>query len=568
MISEETSFAMPWQKLTRTYRHIDRFRQVMVILFRHGFGFLFGRLQSFVPRRFRLNMAVTDEKIDWLADNLPEQLRLTLTDLGPTYIKLGQIMSGRSDLLPESFIRELVKLQDKLPSFGFDQVQKIFRDDFHMEISEFFAEFSEKPVAAASIAQGHIARLKTGEQVFVKVRRPGIERKIRADLEIAGILADYLEKSRPELRFLHLPRLVSEFAQSILNELDLTNEVANLNAFRRQFRNRQGIRVMKTWPQLCSRNIITMEYVRGIKGTDVNALRKAGIDLKGVSNLGAELLLEQFFVHGFFHADPHPGNVFIMPDGAICYVDFGQMGRLSHHEREIFAELLTAVVQRDEHLAAKLLLKLCVFEDEPDLNALEMAIADFISRYGEENLSELNVGSAIRDIYVICRKQGITLRPHVYLMLKALGESDEMGRMLNPDFNIMEHLKPFVTRAILQRFDIWAIARKLHGLFRDYSEVAEVLPTDYRHLVDDFRGGKLRFNIHYDEAEQLRRDFSHGINRVCLAIIQFALLVSAAIVFHARISPTIYGCSVLGILGVLASGILFTIMIMDAWKTK
>ena len=434
---------MLWQKLTRTYRHIDRFRQVLVILFRHGFGYVFGRLRKFVPMRLRRGLQMSEkEQTD---DSLAEQLRLTLTDLGPTFIKLGQILSGRSDLLPEAILVELAKLQDRLPSFSFEQVKKIIRHDFHGEISDFFSEFSEKPVAAASIAQGHLARLKSGERVFVKVRRPGIEREIRADLEIAAILADYLEKSNPEMGFLHLPRLVSEFERSILSELDLSNEAANMDCFRNQFKGRAGLKVARLWRSLCSKNVITMEYIDGIKATNIAELDAAGIDRKAVAARGAELLLEQFFVHGFVHADPHPGNVFIMSDGTLCYVDFGQMGRLSHREREIFAELIAAVVHRDEHMTAKLLLKLCTYDGEPDLNALEMTVAAFISRYADESLADLNVGDAIRDIYSICQDERISLRPHIYLMMKALSETDAMGRALAPSFSVMEYLKPFVT---------------------------------------------------------------------------------------------------------------------------
>ncbi len=557
---------MLWQKLTRTYRHIDRFRQVLVILFRHGFGYVFGRLKKYVPMRLRRGLLGTDK--EQTADTLAEQLRLTLTDLGPTFIKLGQILSGRSDLLPEPIVAELSKLQDRLPSFSFEQVRKIIRHDFHGEISDFFSEFSEMPVAAASIAQGHLARLKSGERVFVKVRRPGIEKEIRADLEIAAILADYLEKSNPELGFLHLPRLVSEFARSILSELDLSNEASNMDCFRNQFKGRAGLKVARLWRDLCSRNVITMEYIDGIKATDIAALDAAGIDRKAVAARGAELLLEQFFVHGFFHADPHPGNVFIMPDGTLCYVDFGQMGRLSHREREIFAELISAVVQRDEHMTAKLLLKLCTYDGEPDLNALEMTIAAFISRYGDESLADLNVGDAIRDIYTICQDERISLRPHIYLMMKALSETDAMGRALAPSFSVMEYLKPFVTRTMLRRFDLWAIGRKLYGLYRDYGEVVEALPNDYRRTVDDLRGGRLRLHLHLDETERLRHDLVHGINRMCLAAIQFGLLIASAILMHARIPPTFFGISLFGVLGLLVSYTLFVVMVIDAWRNN
>jgi len=547
-------------KLPRTFRHFDRLRRTMSIIFRHGFGYFFWRMRSLVPWRDRPGKG-SDKA-------LPERLRQVLIELGPTYVKLGQIFSGRSDILPATYIKELAKLQDRLPSFPFEQVRKIFRDEFGKEIEQLFSEFSPEPLAAASIAQGHLAKLLDGQEVFVKIRRPGIEKDVVADLEIAELLARHLERTRPDLAYLHLPRLVEEFANSMLDELDLTTEAANMDCFRRQFEGRHGLKVPKIYHDICSHRVLTMEYIHGHKGTDLEALRAANIDLKAVSSLGADLLLEQFFVHGFFHADPHPGNIFILDDGSICYIDFGQMGRISRDEREYFAELLAASVQNDEKTCAYLLLKLCTWDEEPNMDDLERGVSAFIDKYIHLSIEEIDVSKAVLDIYRLCRQKRLSLKPHIYLMLKALSVSDDMGRGLNPEFSVLAQLKPFVAKAVLRKLEPTNLWRKFSRYGREYLDTVTALPTDYRQFVHSLLGGNLHFAHRLDGLEQFRKAYSHGVNRLCFAILQLGLLIGSAIVIHARIAPLVCGISLLGILAFLVSCCLCAIMLVDAWRNR
>ncbi|NLF94433.1 MAG: AarF/ABC1/UbiB kinase family protein, partial [Oligosphaeraceae bacterium] len=354
---------IPFQNITRTYRHLARLRKILSVLFRNGFGFLFARLRDLVPERYHPG------NWDELANSelsIPARICQSMIELGPTFIKLGQLLSTRPDLIPLQYLSEFTKLQDRVTPFPFAQVEEIIRQELKGDISSFFSEFTPEPIGAASIAQGHHARLLDGSEVFVKIRRPEIEESIRADLEILAILADFLEKHNAEIRFLQPSRIVAEFSRSLEDELNLDLEYSNICRFARQFKGRAGLVVPKVYPRLCTPKVLTMEFIHGCKGTDLEQIDQAGIDRKKISALGAQLLLEQFFVHGFYHADPHPGNVFVLPGDRICYVDFGQIGRCSLEERECFARLLAAVVRRQEKTAARLLLKLSEFREEPN----------------------------------------------------------------------------------------------------------------------------------------------------------------------------------------------------------
>lgn len=556
---------MPFQKITRTYRHLARLRRILSVIFRNGFGFLFDKLKGLLPERIH---AGNWEELANSPVSMPERLRNIMVELGPTFVKLGQMLSGRPDLIPLDYIHEFTKLQDSVPPFPYETVREIIRKEFGGEIEEFFQEFDEEPIAAASIAQGHRARLRDGTEVFVKIRRPDIESSIRVDLEILALLADFMEKYDAELRFLRPGKIVQEFARRLEEELNLDLELANIQRFARQFKGRQGLVVPRVWPKLSSPQVLTIEYIRGCKGTDLEGLQRLGIDRKIVSHLGADLLLEQFFVHGFFHADPHPGNLFFLPGNRICYVDFGQVGRTSKEERKNFADLLTAVLRGQEKRAAKLLLRLAEYENEPDLEVLERDLTAFTDHYLYRELDDLTVGPILQEFYSLCNRHQLGLKPHIYLMLKAIGESDELGRTLNPDFNIVHHLRPFLIKNLLNSLNPVVKTAQVRELAEELLDFIKIFPKQQRHFWQQCLEGKLLVNYHLQGLERFQNFINHGLGRLCLALIQVGLLVFSGLVIHAGKPPLLWGIPVLGLLGILCSATLFSMMLWDIFRLR
>ncbi|MFA6930531.1 MAG: AarF/UbiB family protein [Lentisphaeria bacterium] len=559
------SSLLPFQKITRTYRHFARLRKILSVLFRNGFGFLFDKLRGLVPEA--AHAGNWDELVN-SPISLPERLRNVMVELGPTFVKLGQILSGRPDLIPLAYIREFTKLQDRVPPFPYQKVREIIKKEFGGEIEEFFAEFDEEAIAAASIAQGHRGRLKDGSEVFVKIRRPDIEGSIRADLEILTLLADFMEKHNEELRFLQPGKIVREFAHKLEEELNLDFELANIQRFSRQFEGRQGLVVPRTWPKLSSVRVLTIEFIRGCKGTDLEGLQRLGIDRQKVSRLGADLLLEQFFVHGFFHADPHPGNLFFLPGNRICYVDFGQIGRCSMEERDTFAGLLAAIFKGNEKKSAKLLLRLAEFVQEPDMEALERDLSAFTDHYFYREIDDLSTADILQEFYDLCNRHQLGLKPHIYLMLKAMGESDELGRTLDPEFRIVTQLRPFLVKSMLRSLNPSTKAAQFSEIIEEMFDFLKVLPKQQKTFWQQCLEGRLLVNYRLQGLERLQNFINHGLNRLCLALIQVGLLIASGLIIHAGRPPLLGGIPVIGLLGILCFITLFSLMLWDMLRLR
>ena len=489
------------------------------------------------------------------------RLRSTLIELGPTYVKLGQILSTRPDILPAELVNELALLRDHVPPFPFEQVRQIVREELNGEVEEFFSSFDEKPVGAASIAQGHHAVLRDGTEVFVKVQRPGIRKDIMVDLEIMQFLASQLEENEPELAFMRPTKIIEEFAESLERELDFHNEMTNMVSFAKQFDGNEGIVIPKPRRELSSRRLLVMDYVRGFRGDDLEGMRQAGIDLKAVAELGVKILLEQFFEHGFFHADPHPGNMFILPGPKICYVDFGVMGRLTEDERDYFAQILTDMVSGNNKAVAKSVLKITTSDAQPSLEVLEREVASLIDCHLKGNVKELNVVQAIQDFYGVCYKQKLCLKPHIYQMMKALGYADAMGRQMAPDFEIFKQVQPFVISQAFKRINPIHKGRQLMEVLLDWSEEIQKLPSHGQEFWEKLISGRIAFEHEIKNLQSLNNILNQSINRLCAGIVLSGMIVSSAIVLHASIPPLLFNVSVIGLLGFFLSAILGAILL-------
>ena len=355
--------------INRTYRHLNRYQRILRVLFKYGFNDLVDRLHidQYLETGLQMINRKPREQLD--RHSRPARLRMAMEELGPTFIKLGQLLSTRPDFIPSEYLDELAKLQDSVPPFPYEEVQQIFQEECGRDPADIYEYFDAKPVAAASIGQVHQARLaddqvRVGElkprDVVVKVQRPGIENLIAVDLEILAHLARLMEEHLEEVQGHRPTAIVHEFARSLSREIDFTIELTNIQRFARQFETNTDIHVPEVYPPLSTERILVLERVDGIKASEVDKLRGQGYDLPLVAERGANLVMEQIFVHGFFHADPHPGNIFILPDNIPCFIDFGQMGRLSLKDREDFADLVLNLVSGDESKVATGVLKVTI----------------------------------------------------------------------------------------------------------------------------------------------------------------------------------------------------------------
>ena len=530
--------------LPQAYRRLSRFRHILRVLFKYGFDTI--SLRERVPQAMkRLFMPWRKDETTEIAAkySMPERLRMAFVELGPTFVKLGQVLAQRQDMIPPDFVHEFSKLQDKVPPFGMDLVRQQIRTELGRELEDVFSEFDEHPVGAASMAQGHLAKLKDGTEVFVKIQRPGIAQSMRLDMEILVQLASALERHSEELGFLRPVKIVEEFKNSLEQELDFSREMANQMRFAHQFKNREGIHIPWVYEEYCTKQILTMEFIRGIKATNLDELRAAGADLVKLSELGANLLLEQFFDYGFFHADPHPGNMFFQLPSTICYIDFGNVGRITVDERKLFGDMMMYLVAGDFKSCARVLVALTEHDGEPDMGELERDLGAFADQHLHRRLNNLDINSALHDLYQLCYRQGMFLKPHIYMMFQ-----------------------PFAEKLLLEQMNPMTALKRLKTYKHEIGELMDDAPRDVRQLLKQLLHGKVHLEHTVQGMTNLSKVFDGVFNRLAAAIVLAAMLVGSSIVVHANPKPHWYGTSIMGLLGYVVSAVGGVLLLWDMMK--
>lgn len=540
---------------SRTYRHINRYRQILTVFLKYGFGDLIERLNIGQYLEFGRRLIFRGHRAKAEKLTRAERLRLACAELGPTFIKLAQILSTRPDLIPLEFVQELAKLQDQAPPFPFAQVKEIIEDEFKIHLENRFANFTSTPLAAASIGQVHRARLQSGEEVVVKVQRPGIRQLIEVDLEILFHLAILMEKHIEELARQKPTRIVEEFAGVLEKEIDYEVEAANLERFAQQFLGHPYIYVPRLYRDACSGKVLTMEYISGIKASEIHLLDQEGLDRKEIAARGADLILEQIFRHGFFHADPHPGNVFVLPGNRICYLDFGMMGSVDRQGREDFADLIYAYVRRDERKIVSALLKIVEWEEEPDRRALERDIANFIAKYLGRPLRELRVANILKDLLHLISRHHLRLPPDIYLMGKALATAEGVGVALDPDMDMASKAAPFIKQLKMDRFSPQRVWKDFFDTGEDLLQLLKEIPGDLRDILRQIKQGKSKIGLDLRGLSQFSTLIDRASNRLAFSLLVSSLIISSSLILSTNIGPFLFGLPILGILGFGIAGI-------------
>ncbi|HEU17887.1 MAG TPA: AarF/ABC1/UbiB kinase family protein [Deltaproteobacteria bacterium] len=542
--------------VSRTYRHINRYRQILTILFKYGFGDLVDRLN--VGQYLEIGMQMISRKRREQMDSLTreERIRMALEDLGPTFVKLGQILSTRPDLVPVSLIHELSKLQDEVPPFPASQAKSIIESELSMTVAEIFERFESVTYAAASIGQVHRARLRTGEEVIVKVQRPDITRMIEVDLEILLHLATLVERHVEDWEFYRPTRIVEEFARVIEKEIDYTVEASYAERFARQFIGNDMIYIPRIFREFSTQRILTMEYVPGIKVSDINRLDTEGYDRKIIADRGADLLLHQVFTFGFFHADPHPGNVFILPDNIICYLDFGMMGSVDRQSREDIADMVYALVERNESGVVDAFLRIVEWEEEPDRRALETDMSNFMELYLYKSLKDIRIEAVLQQLLDLITRYRLILPFDRFLMMKALSTMEGLGLMLNPDFDMTEKVAPFIRRLKMARLSPRRMFSEFLQTSGEVAQLLRIIPGELRDILKQIKQGKVRVGFEHRGLERFIFEMDRSSNRIAFALIVSSLIIGSSLIINTDIGPFLFGLPILGLLGFSMAGVL------------
>jgi len=540
----------------RTYRHIQRYRQILTVLFKYGFGDLVDvlKIEQYIEIGLQMISRKRREKIERLSR--AERVRMALEELGPTFIKMGQILSTRPDLLPVEFIRELGKLQDNVPPFGFDQAKKIIETELGAPLQDIFMNFDETPVASASLGQVHEALLAEDEEVVVKVQRPGIRKTIEVDMEIMLHLATLMERHLEGWNVHRPTKVVEEFARTLEKEMDYTAEASHMQTFSKHFKGEHTVYVPKVYRGVTTDRVLTMEKIVGIKVSRIDLLEKRGFDKEEIAARGADLIMKQIFVHGFFHADPHPGNIFILPDNVICYLDFGMMGRIGRQTREDFADLIMGIVHQDESSAVNALLKLTIWDDEPERGLLERDVAEFMDQHFNRPLKELELGKLLHQLLDIATKHRMRLEPDLFLMIKALGTVEALGKILDPDFDITSKAAPFIRHIQLDRLHPGRIAGDMIDSGADFVSLLKEIPGEIRKILKQTRQGRVKIEFEHRGLEPMLSTHDRISNRIAFAIVLASLVIGSSLIVLSGIPPKWHDIPVIGLAGFVIAGVM------------
>lgn len=539
----------------KTYRHMQRYRQILTVLFKYGFGDLVEtlKIEQYLEIGWQMISRKRREKIESLSRAV--RVRMALEELGPTFIKMGQILSTRPDLLPVEFIRELPKLQDNVPPFPFSDVKEIIEKELQKSPDQVFQSFDEHPLAAASIGQVHKARTFNGEEVVVKIQRPHIHRTIEVDLEIMLHLASLMEKHIQGWEIQHPTKIVEEFARTLEKELDYTLEAAYMERFARQFVDEPTIYIPRIYQEATNTRILTMEYISGIKASDIDKLEEADLDRCKIALRGFDLIMKQIFVHGFFHADPHPGNLFILPDNIICFVDFGMIGRINMKVREDFANLIMSIVHRNEAKATDALLRLTISEDT-DYQSIERDVSEFMDKHCYRPLKDVELGKLLHQLLEMVARHRLSIPPDLYLMIKALSTVEGLGRALDPDFDVIQQAAPFVRRIKIDRLHPRRIAGEIAESGTELVHLLTEIPGEIRELFKLARQGKVKIEFKHRGLEPMLASHDRISNRIAFAIVLASLVIGSALIVLSDLPPKWHEIPIIGILGFLGAGIM------------
>lgn len=508
----------------RRIRILNRLRQIISVLLKYGF--------DDVVEVLKTNLALNIGKI--LVRKAPplkreERIRKVFEELGPTFIKFGQILSLRPDIIPMKLTDELKKLQDLVPPFPSEIAIKTIEEELDNKITNLFSYFDPNPLAAASISQVHRAKTFSDGEVAVKVRRPNIEKTIKEDLDILFGIAKIIEQKVPELELYNPVQILQEFSSIIKKELNFYYEGRNIDIFRRNFKDDDSVYIPEVYWELTGEKVLTLELIDGVKCSDLEMLERKGLDRKKVAFNGAQLILKQVFEHGFFHADPHPGNIHVLEGNVIAPLDFGIVGRLNDDLKEELENLLIGALKKDINKIIKVFFRIGIIGEKVDIMTLKTDTLEFIDRYYGIQLNQLNIPSIVNEMFEITRKHRIQFPTDFTLLFKSLMTVESIGKLLDPEFNILEGAIPYAKKTVERRIDIKRNVKFLSELLEDSRHLIKNFPSDVFDIIKNVKKGQIKVKLEHKNLEKLILSLERTAKFISMALIIAALMISSSL---------------------------------------
>jgi ubiquinone biosynthesis protein len=525
-------------------RNLNRATEVVTILSKYGLADWIARLDMNLVKgiyRRTLGRSLTDMTTE-------RRIRLAMIELGTTFIKLGQVLSTRPDIVGLPLATELSNLQANVPADPPEVVHETIKAELGRPVDELFAYFDDKALASASIGQVHAARLKDGTSVVVKVQHPRITERIRNDLEILTGLAEQAEKYLEEIRPYQPKAIVREFERTLTRELDFMRELRNLERFNKNFAGDPTVRIPKPYPELSTNRVLTMDRLEGLS---IAEMAREGGDPGAAefARRGARVFMEMIFRHGFYHADPHPANILILSGGVIGLIDVGMVGQLTPTLKEDLEDLLLALGTSNPDQMVAVLTRLCQPSTIPDPGVFAADVTDFLGYYQGVPLDRIDISAALNEITEIIRQHHLLLPTGIALLIRVLVVLEGTSRLLHPDFKLSEVIEPFQKRMVAERFSPIRQGRKLRAAVRDWQMLISRLPSQMRDMIQKAQTGRIEVQLEHHHLQP-------SINRMVLGLITAAMILGSSILWAAKAPPTLFDISIVGVFGTFFSSIM------------
>lgn len=550
----------------RKRKHAHRYQEIINAFLRNGFSYLVYRLGLSDHASKKLQ----ETEINMNLRTIGEKLRNILQGLGPTFIKLGQIISTRRDLVPEEIAYELEQLQDQVTSFSYNKVREIIENELGDTIENLFQDFNEIPIATASIGQVHIAHLLNGEKVAIKVQRPDIQPIVETDLEILDGLAKLMEAKLLWAKNYQITKIIHEFSNSLRDELDYNIEARNGERIAKQFINDPTIHIPKVYWQFSTKKVLTMEFIEGIKISHIEELDVEGYDRKVIAERLTHSMLHQILIEGFFHGDPHPGNIYVLPGNVISYLDFGMIGRLNEEMKYHFTSLVVHLQKGNTKGMIKTFSIMGILPDETDLTSLQNGLDELKRKYYDVPLSELSVGNAVTDLFSIANHHQIQIPTDLTMLGKAILTLEGIVEKLAPDYRIIEAAEPFGEKLLLSRYNPKNILKNSWDQIVESVELLTELPKNLKEISSTIQKGKLRLDINVPELQLFLQRLDKISNRLSFSIVLLAfsilmvgLIIASALTGHTTVLWRIPAIEI----GSIVATLMFLFMIFSIFKS-
>lgn len=542
-------FDKPQRKLKRSARLIS-------VLSKYGFKDLLARMNG---NKQEEASGHSDEIIS--KGTVYERIRLALEELGPTFVKLGQTFSNREDLLPPELIQELQKLQDKVDTVDMD-VEEALESEFNISVKDYFREIQKKPLATASIAQVYKAVLLDGSPVILKLRKPNVQSVIEDDLllikDIEKLISAYSEIGEK----LNLKQAISTFEKSLLEEVSLINEKNNIQQFRLNFKNNKETYVPKVYEEFSNNNILCMEFIDGIKVTDKSILLANNIDPVKVSETGLRLFVSQILDYGFFHADPHAGNILVRKDGRIVFIDFGAVGKIQPNDKEILENLIVSFVAKNSHKIVRSLKKMAISYEIPDERRFENDVEEILNFVHSSSLQDINVQVIINKMKDILKDNRLYMPDYFYLLFKGISLIEGVGRSINPDLDIVKSLHPYTKKIFTKKISPKNLLKTGMDRMMNFTDNVDEIPKELRSVLQKLDENKFTVSSEIKNIEKTNQLIKSSVINLILAMVLGANIIATAIVFSSESGPRIGELSLVAVLGFIFSVILVLILLL------